>query len=611
MADDNTITLFAKTNFRNHKQIFGIRRPDRRQHTYIIGKTGTGKTALLKNMALQDIYNGEGLAIVDPHGEFVEEVLDKIPESRINDVVYFNPADTDFPISFNILEVPDPRYKHLVVSGLIGVFTKIWANVWSARMEYILSNCILALCDTPGTTLLGILRMLVDRDYRQKIVDNVQDPVVKSFWINEYEQWRDQYRNEAIAPIQNKVGQFLNVSLVRNIVGQSKSTVNIPEIMDTRKILLVNVSKGRIGEDNSALLGAILITKIQLAAMERVRIPEQERRDFFLYVDEFQNFATESFAAILSEARKYRLDLILAHQYVGQLVTETTTRVRDAIFGNVGTLITFRVGASDAEFLEADFTPEFTIQDIVNLPNYSVYLKLMINGITSRPFSAFTLPPMEFPETKSNRERIIQASRKTYARSRAEVEEKIARWSGVLDFPANPPVIPSPAGLYDATCSSCNKAIKVTFPPDPGRPVYCKPCLKKIKEGAVEARAVQPQARQPKQTQEYSSALGDLGIEFGPESSSSAPLPPKPRVFSGPRENKRDIPASLSLQDALRQEPQPFLKTKKKAVNLDELRKVLEESLAKDEQDSKAQDANNEDDDWDDEEDNSHRRKPV
>jgi len=241
---DEDITLFAKTNFRNQEQVFGVKRKDRRQHMYVIGKTGTGKTAMLRNMALQDIQRGEGLAIVDPHGEFVEEVLDHIPASRTNDVVYFNPADTEYPISFNILEVPDGNYKHLVVSGLMGIFTKIWANVWSARMEYILNNCILALIDTPGTTLLGILRLLVDRDYRQKLVNNIQDPVVKSFWLNEYEQWRDQYRNEAIAPIQNKVGQFLNVSLVRNIVGQAKSTINVADIMDTRKILLVNVSKG-------------------------------------------------------------------------------------------------------------------------------------------------------------------------------------------------------------------------------------------------------------------------------------------------------------------------------------------------------------------------------
>ena len=302
---------------------------------YVIGKTGTGKTTLLENMVLQDIRAGRGLGVIDPHGEFVERVLEQIPTERMNDVVYFNPVDADYPIGFNVLEVPDAKYKHLVVSDLLGIFTKIWANVWSARMEYILQNCILALIDTPGTTLLGIPRILVDKDYREKIIANVKDPVVRSFWIHEYETWRDQFRNEAIVPIQNKVGQFLNTGFVRNIVGQSKSKLNIPEIMNTRKILLVNVAKGTIGEDNSALLGAMIITKVQLASMERVRIPEEERVDFYLYVDEFQNFATDSFAAILSEARKYRLNLFIAHQYVGQLVTDVSTKVRDAVFGNV------------------------------------------------------------------------------------------------------------------------------------------------------------------------------------------------------------------------------------------------------------------------------------
>ncbi|MBU2068527.1 type IV secretion system DNA-binding domain-containing protein, partial [Patescibacteria group bacterium] len=425
------ITIFAKTNFRNKETVFGIKRRDRRQHMYVIGKSGTGKTELLKNIALQDIQNGEGVCIVDPHGEFVEEVVDKIPSNRVNDVVYFNPADTEYPIGFNVLQVTDEKYKHLVSSDLMGIFTKIWANVWSARMEYILNNCILALVDTPETTLLGIIRILVDKDYRQKVVNNVKDPVVRSFWINEYASWRDQFRNEAIAPIQNKVGQFLSTSLIRNIVGHAKSTINVAEIMNSNKILLVNVSKGRIGEDNSALLGAMLITKIQLAAMERVRIPEAERQDFYLYVDEFQNFATDSFANVLSEARKYRLNLIVAHQYVGQLVTDTTTKVRDSIFGNVGTLISLRVGAADAEFLEKEFFPEFVIRDLVNLDNYNIYLKMMIDGVSCRPFSATTLPPMDTGVT-NQREKMIKVSRERYANPRKEVEEKISRWSGVM-----------------------------------------------------------------------------------------------------------------------------------------------------------------------------------
>ncbi|MBI5220750.1 MAG: type IV secretion system DNA-binding domain-containing protein [Candidatus Liptonbacteria bacterium] len=428
---DKDVVFFAKTDFRGAHRVFGIRREDRRQHMYIVGKTGTGKTTLENNMIIQDIVNGEGLAVIDPHGDLVENILDRIPEHRMDDVVYFNPADSEYHIGFNILDLPDPKYKHLVASGLMGIFTKIWQNVWSARMEYIMNNAILALLDTPGSTLLGITRILVDKDYRQMIINNVKDPVVRSFWISEFESWRDQFRNEAIAPIQNKVGQFLSTALIRNIVGQAKSSISFDDLVNTGKVFLVNVSKGRIGEDNSALLGAMIITKLQLAAMERVRIPEEERVDFYLYVDEFQNFATDAFASILSEARKYRLDLIVAHQYIGQLVTDLgdsrSAKVRDAIFGNVGTMIMFRIGAADAEFLENEFTPEFTIEDMVNLPNRHVYLKLMVDGVTSRPFSAATLPPFKYEAAAMSRERIIQNARKRYARPNYQVEEEIAK----------------------------------------------------------------------------------------------------------------------------------------------------------------------------------------
>src|SRR3989344_2640295 len=433
LEPEKDVIYFGRTDFRNKDRLFGIKRNDRRQHVYVGGKTGTGKSALLNNFIVQDIMNGEGLCVVDPHGELVEGVLKKIPEHRMKDVIYFNPADTDFHIGFNILELPDPKYKNLVASGLMGIFTKIWSNVWSARMEYILNNAILALLDTPGSTLLGIPRILTDKDYRQKIIANVKDPVVKAFWIHEFEGWRDQFRNEAIAPIQNKVGQFLSTSLIRNIVGQSKSTIDIFDVMNTGKIFLVNVSKGRIGEDNSSLLGAMLITKIQLAAMERVRIPEDERVDFYLYVDEFQNFATDSFSGILSEARKYRLNLILAHQYIGQLVTDVSTKVRDAIFGNVGTMVVFRVGAADAEFLEAEFEPEFMIQDIVNLPNYHTYIKLMVDGVTARPFSARTIPPLKVDSTAVPEEELVRMTQTRYARPRHVVEEEINEWSGIMN----------------------------------------------------------------------------------------------------------------------------------------------------------------------------------
>src|SRR3989338_6933754 len=315
---DEDIILFAKTNYRNRETPFGMKQDDRRRHVYVMGKTGMGKSSLLENMAIQDIHKGHGVCFIDPHGDSVEKVLDYIPSNRVNDVVYLNPADSDFPIAFNPLESVDEKYKHLVASGLMGVFTKIWAGVWSARMEYILNNTILALLDSPGNTLLGIARMLVHKNYRKRIVDNIKDPVVKSFWVDEFANYNDKFRNEAIAPIQNKVGQFLSSAIIRNIVGQTKSSIDLREIMDKQKIFLINLSKGRIGEDNSALLGAMIITKMQLAAMSRVDIPEEERKDFYLYVDEFQNFATESFANILSEARKYRLNLIVAHQYIGQ-----------------------------------------------------------------------------------------------------------------------------------------------------------------------------------------------------------------------------------------------------------------------------------------------------
>lgn len=423
------ITVFAKTNFRNREAPFGIKTDDRRRHMYVIGKTGMGKTTLMENMVIQDIRNGHGVAFLDPHGDSVQRILDSIPSGRVNDVIYFNPADMEFPIAFNILEAVDPKYKHLVASGLMGVFTKIWANLWSARMEYILNNTILALLDSPGNTLLGITRMYVDKKYRKKIVDNIKDPMVRSFWTDEFANYNEKYRTEAIAPIQNKVGQFLSSGIIRNIVGQPKSTIDLREIMDERKILIMDLSKGKVGEDNSALLGAMIVTKLQLAAMSRTDMPEQERKDFYLYVDEFQNFATESFATILSEARKYRLNLIIGHQYIAQLEQERSTKVRDAIFGNVGTIVVFRIGAADAEFLETEFDPIFTPNDLVNLPKHHIILKLMINGVASDPFTAVTLPPNPVWNT-GNAEKVIKVSRERYSNKVLEVEDKISRWMG-------------------------------------------------------------------------------------------------------------------------------------------------------------------------------------
>lgn len=518
------ITYLGLSTYRDRNQLFGIKRKDRRQHVYVLGKSGTGKSALLFNMIIQNIQNGEGVCMVDPHGENVESVLHAIPRHRIKDVIYFNPADTEYHIGFNVLELVDPQYKHLVASGLMGIFTKIWANAWSARMEYILNNTILALLDTPGTTLLGIPRMLVDKDYRQKIISNLKDPVIKAFWVHEYEAWQDKFRNEAIAPIQNKVGQFLSTSIIRNVVGQAKSTINIFDMMNEGKIFLVNVSKGRIGEDNSALLGGMIITKIQLAAMERVRIPEDDRKDFYLYVDEFQNFVTDAFAGILSEARKYRLNLTVAHQYTAQLISDKSSAVRDAVFGNVGTMIVFRVGAEDAEFLEKEFEPEFTPQDIVNLPNYKVYMKLMIDGITSRPFSAKTLPPLVKANDRSIADEVINMSRELYCRPRDVIEKEIADWSGMSlgDGSSSGSGVTAGAGeKFPIICSLCGQERTVPFKPEPGRPAYCKECMAKIKDGSVKVPKM-PKMPRINDEAEYFRPLADMGIEFSAQSGSAA-----------------------------------------------------------------------------------------
>jgi len=490
MAEE--ITFFGETSFRNERRKFGIKLDDRRKHVYVIGKTGMGKTQLLKNMAIQDIQNGHGLGFVDPHGEAASELLDYIPKERIKDVIYFNPADLDYPISFNVMEKVDIEFRHLVASGLMGVFKKIWPDVWSARMEYILNNCILSLLEYPNSTLLGVNRILADEEYRARVVEKIKDPIVKSFWLNEFARYSQKYETEATAAIQNKIGQFISSPLIRNIIGQTKSSLDMRKIMDGEKILIMDLSKGRIGEDSSKLLGGLLITKLQLAAMSRVDIPEEERKDFFLYVDEFQNFATESFANILSEARKYRLGLTLGHQYITQM--EET--VRDAVFGNVGTMIVFRVGAEDAEFLEKEFSPNLTANDIVNLGKYNIYTKLMVNGIAADPFSANTLPPMNMPE-KSFKYEIIDSSRKEYAGQREKIEEEIARWTG--DFVLQKD-FKKPIELFDATCESCKKSTKVPFKPDNKRPVYCKACLKKMEADSSSNILNAPIEEEPKPT---------------------------------------------------------------------------------------------------------------
>ncbi|MEA3322880.1 MAG: CxxC-x17-CxxC domain-containing protein [Patescibacteria group bacterium] len=495
------ITAFAQTNFRNQSTAFGIKTDDRRRHLYAIGKTGMGKTNMLENLAIQDIRNGRGLCFIDPHGDTAEKLISMIPPERINDVIYFNPSDQDFPISFNVLEEVPREFRPLVASGLIGVFQKLWADSWGPRLEYILRNALLALLETPGSTLLGVMRILVDKKYRIRVSNNITDPVVKSFWTEEFPKWNERVLQEVISPIQNKVGQFLTSPIIRNVVGQTKSAFNVRTVMDEKKILILNLAKGRMGEDNSALIGAMMITKIQLAAMGRVDMDENEREDFYLYVDEFQNFSTESFANILSEARKYRLNLILANQYI----TQIDEIVRDAIFGNVGTIVSFRVGAVDAEYLEKEFEPIFTMNDIVNLPKYNIYLKLMIDGIAGDAFSAITLPPIERKYDDST-EKVIAVSRERYAQDREVVEEKIARWSGMLvetSQSSDKKNVTQPTvnistnqkkgekkeiknddeqavqkEVYNAVCASCDLEIQVPFKPDGNRPVFCKECFK-------------------------------------------------------------------------------------------------------------------------------------
>lgn len=422
----NAITYFGQTDSRNQKTPFGIRAKDRTKHVYVIGKTGMGKSTLLENMAVQDIKNGEGMAFIDPHGKTADLLLEYVPPERIKDVIYFAPFDTDYPISFNVMEDVGPDKRHLVANGLMSAFKKIWVDAWSARMEYILNNILLALLEYPDSTLMGVNRMLADKDYRKRVVANISDPSVKSFWVDEFEKYGERYMQEAGAAIQNKIGQFVSNPLVRNIIGQPKSTFDIRKVMDEKKILIVNLSKGRVGEANANLLGSMLITKVYLAAMSRADVNEATLNglpQFYLYVDEFQNFANESFADILSEARKYKLNLTIAHQYIEQMSEE----VRDAVFGNVGTMIVFRVGAFDAEVLEKEFSPTFTAEDLVNLGFVQIYLKLMIDGVTSPPFSANTLPPIEKP-AKMYKDEIVENSRKVFARPKVDVEKEIHDW---------------------------------------------------------------------------------------------------------------------------------------------------------------------------------------
>ncbi len=415
----NNFTPIGTTNWRNQRQPFGIKDQDRFGHIYAIGKTGTGKSSLILNMAISDIEQGKGLCLIDPHGDIAEKILHYIPEERLDDVIYFNPKDLEYPIGFNPLYGVNPKYHHLVVSGLISTFKNIWAESWGPRLEYILRFCLLTLLEYPEATLLHVQPLLTDYYFRNKVLNYVTNSHIHSFWRQEFDKYSPALKAEAITPILNKTGVFLASLPIRNIIGQKTKGFNIQDVMDEGKILVANLSKGEIGEDASSLLGSILVTSIQLAALYRATQEEHTRKPFFLFVDECHSFISLSFADILSEARKYKLSLFLTHQYIDQL----DEKIQSAIFGNVGTLISFRIGANDAQRLSKEFAPVFNESDLVSLPLYSMYIKLMIDGATSKPFSALTIPVKAF--TTSFKRKVIRHSRKKFGREKELVEKEI------------------------------------------------------------------------------------------------------------------------------------------------------------------------------------------
>ena len=478
------VSPVAATNFRGHSTMFGLPRADRTRHLYIIGQTGVGKSGLLELLTISDIYSEFGFAVIDPHGDYAQGVLKRVPLERIEDVVYFNPADVDFPVAFNPMEVNDPKLKTHTASELIGVLKRMFES-WGPRLEYILRYTLLALLDYPDATMLDITRMLTDKKFRNQVLKVVQDPVVRNFWQIEFASWNDKFAAEAVAPVLNKVGAFTANPLVRNIIGQPKSSFNIRKIMDEHKILVVNLSRGLVGEDNAALLGSLLVTKVQLAAMSRADIPASERTPFYLYVDEFQNFATDSFATILSEARKYGLNLTVANQYIAQMLPQ----VRDAVFGNVGSIVAFRMSADDGRAMQRYFEPKFTEYDLVHMHNRHFIISMTIEGEKVPAFSSVTLnlPPLTQDYTAA----IIANSREHYAYSR-EIVEKFVQ-EQYLDAAAEPkPAKPSPAPPK-VTTPAKPQPLPVTVPqptapaaaPEASEPRPKVPLVEAIKPSAI------------------------------------------------------------------------------------------------------------------------------
>jgi hypothetical protein len=491
------VNFFGRTEFKNRQMVFGIKKVDRRRHFYVIGKTGTGKSTFIANMAINDMRNREGFCIIDPHGDLCETVMDYVPSYRVNDIIYLDPSDTQNAFSLNPLEVSNPEQKELVVSGIVAIFNKLYGTSWGPRLEYILRNTLASVIEMPDATLLMVPEMLANAKFRAKVVSQLSNPVMKSFWENEFNMYSDKMRTEAVSPIQNKVGQFVSSTVIRNIIKNPKSSLDLLKVMDEGKILLLNLSQGKLGEDNAALLGAMIITKLQLAAMSRAFQAEEGRRDFYLYVDEFQNFATSSFIKILSEARKYRLNLILANQYMGQIDED----VRLAIFGNCGTIMTFLVGAGDSPYLAKEFVERFKEEDVLALGNYQSILKMMIDGMTSSPFMCFTLP---LPRSVTqNREKVVRMTRERYMKP--VVEEYVQGSPGAIQQEAdgqrvrdNASPQPSRPNTNNPSRSPQNQSMGTTQGPVNGQPRDSHPpALQRDMSVPVPPVQIQPQQQMP------------------------------------------------------------------------------------------------------------------
>ena len=531
---DENISAFGLTDFRGIKHQFGMYRRDRSRHVYIIGQTGSGKSGLLTLFALSDIYHNQGYCIIDPHGDLATDNLKFIPESRIKDVVYFNPADTQYPMAFNPLEVYDPARKPNISSEVIGVLKRMFGESWGPRLEHILRYTLLALLDRPNTTLLDVSRMLTDKDFRKETLEYCQDVTVLQFWKQEFGSWGDKQVTESVAPILNKVGAFTANPIIRNIIGQPKSSFNIRQIMDEGKILVVNLSKGLIGEDNAAILGAFLVTKVQLAAMSRSDIENvDDRRPFYLYVDEFQNFATDSFAVILSEARKYGLNLTVANQYTSQM----TDAVRDAVFGNVGTTISFRVSADDAPILSKQFEPIFEAQDLLNLNNRHFVVSMIINGEKTPAFSATTLSIPKPPNDLMPR--IVKYSRMTYARSREEVENEIR---------AN--IEAAEKWKKDLSDSGREAGSRGSEPKEPGE----KPTYKFVPTPQQDFRKQKISPNQAQGEEQTGNGLKDLSKLLGEKANELKKASPNIQVYEE-EEEKAPEPVDNSVEEDLKQRP--------------------------------------------------------